>query len=67
MRAIEAGTTSEKKWTLIRQQQRSGLSVSIFCRVRGFSDQASTIGATGFPSLHLKIEESLQFSNRAWL
>jgi Transposase len=41
MRAIEAGTTSEKKWTeLIRQQGQSGLSVSVFCRDRGFSDQA---------------------------
>src|SRR5580704_526711 len=41
MRAIEAGTTSETKWTeLIRQQQQSGLSVSAFCRDRGFSDQA---------------------------
>ena len=41
MRAIEARTTSEKKWTeLIRQQQQSGLSVSVFCRDRGFSDQA---------------------------
>jgi putative transposase len=41
MRAIEAGTTSEKKWTeLIRQQQQSGLSVSVFCGERGFSDQA---------------------------
>ena len=41
MRAIEAGTTSEKKWTeLIRQQQQSGLPVSVFCRDRGFSDQA---------------------------
>src|SRR5436305_8559086 len=41
MRAIEAGTTSEKKWTeLIGQQQQSGLSVSAFCRDRGFSDQA---------------------------
>ena len=41
MRAIEAGTTSEKKWTeLIRQQQQSGLAVSVFCRDRGFSDQA---------------------------
>jgi len=38
---MEAGTTSEKKWTeLIRQQQQSGLSVSVFCRDRGFSDQA---------------------------
>jgi len=41
MRAIEASTTSEKKWTeLIRQQEQSGLSVSVFCRDRGFSDQA---------------------------
>jgi hypothetical protein len=41
MRAIEAGTTSEKKWAeLIRQQQQRGLSVSAFCRDRGFSDQA---------------------------
>jgi putative transposase len=41
MRAIEAGTKSEKKWTeLIHQQQQSGLSVSAFCRDRGFSDQA---------------------------
>ena len=41
MRAIEAGSTSEKKWTeLIRQQQQSGLSVSVFCRDRGLSDQA---------------------------
>src|ERR1700733_10209398 len=41
MRTIEACTTSEKKWTeLIRQQQQSGLSVSAFCRDRGFSDQA---------------------------
>jgi len=41
MRAIEAGTTSEKKWAeLIRQQQQSGLPVSVFCRDRGFSDQA---------------------------
>src|SRR3954451_13525657 len=41
MRAIEAGTTTEKKWTeLIWQQQQSGLSVSVFCRDRGFSDQA---------------------------
>jgi Transposase len=41
MRTIEAGATSEKKWTeLIRQQQQSGLSVSVFCRDRGFSDQA---------------------------
>ena len=41
MRAIEAGTTSEKKWTeLIRQQQQRGLSVSVFCRDHGFSDQA---------------------------
>ena len=41
MRAIEAGRTSDKKWTeLIRQQRQSGLSVSAFCRDRGFSDQA---------------------------
>lgn len=41
MGAIEAGTTSEKKWTeLIRQQRQSELSVSAFCRDRGFSDQA---------------------------
>src|SRR5271155_481596 len=40
MKAIEAGTTNEKKWAeLIRQQQQSGLSVSAFCRDRGFSDQ----------------------------
>jgi hypothetical protein len=45
MRAIEAGTTSEKKWTeLIGQQQQSGLSVSEFCRDRGFSDQAFYYG-----------------------
>lgn len=41
MRAIEAGTTREKKWTeLIRQQRQSKLSVSAFCHDRGFSDQA---------------------------
>jgi len=41
MRSVEAGATSEKKWTeLIRQQQQSGLSISLFCRNRGFSDQA---------------------------
>ena len=41
MRAIEAGTASEKKWKeLIREHQQSGLSVSAFCRDRGFSDQA---------------------------
>jgi transposase-like protein len=41
MRAIEAGTKSEKKWAkLIRQQLQSGTSVSAFCRDRGFSDQA---------------------------
>jgi transposase-like protein len=40
MRAIEAGTTTDKKWAeLIRQQQQSGLSVTAFCRNRGFSDQ----------------------------
>jgi hypothetical protein len=41
MRAIEAGKNSEKKWAeLIGQQQESGVSVSVFCRERGFSDQA---------------------------
>jgi hypothetical protein len=41
MRAVEAGTTSEKKWTeLIWQQQQSGLSVSVFCRDRSFIDRA---------------------------
>jgi putative transposase len=41
MRSVEVGATSEKKWTeLIRQQQQSGLSISAFCRNRGFSDQA---------------------------
>ena len=41
MRSVEAGATSEKKWTeLIRQQQQSDLSISLFCRNRGFSDQA---------------------------
>ena len=51
MRAIEAGTTSEKKWTeLIRQQEQSGLSVSVFCRDRGFSDQAFYIGGSGCPT-----------------
>ena len=41
MRSVEAGATSEKKWTeLIRQQRQSGLSISLFCRNRGFSDQA---------------------------
>ena len=40
MRAIEAVSTREKKWAeLIRQQQQSGISVSAFCRDRGFSDQ----------------------------
>ena len=40
MRAIEAGTTTDKKWAeLIRQQVRSGISVSAFCRDRGFSDR----------------------------
>jgi transposase-like protein len=40
MRAIEAGTTTDKKRAeLLRQQQQSGLSVSAFCRNRGFSDQ----------------------------
>jgi transposase-like protein len=41
MRAIEASAKGERKWTeLIRQQQESGVSVSVFCRERGFSDQA---------------------------
>jgi putative transposase len=40
MRAIEAGSKKVKKWAeLIGQQQQSGLSVSAFCRERGFSDQ----------------------------
>ena len=40
MRAIEAVTRREKKWAeLIGQQQQSGVSVSAFCRGRGFSDQ----------------------------
>lgn len=40
MRAIEAVSTKEKKWAeLIRQQRESKLSVSVFCRDRGFSDQ----------------------------
>ena len=41
MRAIEAVSKTEKKWTeLIRQQSQSKLSVSAFCREHGFSDQA---------------------------
>ena len=40
MRAIKTGTTREKWTELIREQQQSGLSVSAFCRGRGFSDQA---------------------------
>lgn len=40
MRAIEAVSKREKKWAdVIRQQQQSGISVSAFCRDRGFSDQ----------------------------
>ena len=40
MRAI-ARVALEKKWQeLIRQQQQSKLSVSAFCRQRGFSDQS---------------------------
>jgi len=40
MRAIEAISTKEKKWAeLIREQLESKLSVSAFCRDRGFSDQ----------------------------
>jgi transposase-like protein len=39
MKAIEADTAKFKKWSeLIRQQEQSGLSVSAFCRERGFSD-----------------------------
>jgi transposase-like protein len=52
MRTIEAGTTSEKKWTeLIRQQQQSGLSVSAFCRDHGFSDQAFYYWRKRFPAM----------------
>jgi hypothetical protein len=41
MRAIEAVSTREKKWAeRIRQQQQGKLSVSAFCRNRGFSDQS---------------------------
>ena len=40
MSSIEAVSTKEKKWTeLIRQQRESKLSVSAFCRDRGFSGQ----------------------------
>src|ERR1035438_9142107 len=40
MRAVKAVSTREKKWAeLIRQQGQSGISVSAFCRDRGFSDQ----------------------------
>jgi putative transposase len=40
MRAIEAGSKKAEKWAeLIRQQQQSGVSVTAFCRERGFSDQ----------------------------
>ena len=36
-----APTLREKKWLeLIRQQEQSKLSVSAFCRERGFSDQS---------------------------
>ena len=39
--SYRGGYDGEKKWTeLIRQQQQSRLSVSVFCRDRGFSDQA---------------------------
>ena len=40
MRAT-ARTEQQKKWVeLIRQQEQSTLSVSAFCRDRGFSDQS---------------------------
>jgi transposase-like protein len=38
---MEAGTTRQDRWAeLIRQQGRSKLSVSAFCRERGVSDQS---------------------------
>ena len=41
MRAIEAVPAREKRWAgLVRQQGRSGLSVSAFCRERGVSGQS---------------------------
>ncbi len=41
MKAIEAVSTRQNKWAeLIRQQSRSNLSVSAFCREHGVSDQS---------------------------
>jgi len=41
MKAIEAGTTRQKRWAeLIRLHGQSKLSVSAFCRERGVSDQS---------------------------
>ena len=41
MRAIEAGSTKQKRWAeLIGQQEQSRLSVSVFCRNHGVSDQS---------------------------
>jgi transposase-like protein len=41
MKAIEAGTTRQKRWAeLIRLQGQSKLSVSAFCREHGVSDQS---------------------------
>jgi hypothetical protein len=41
MKAIEATTTTRKKWQeLIRQQEQSRISVAAFCREHGVSDQS---------------------------
>jgi transposase-like protein len=41
MRAIETVSTRQKRWAeLIRQQERSRLSVTAFCREHGVSDQS---------------------------
>jgi transposase-like protein len=41
MKAIEAGSTRQKRWAeLIRLQGQSKLSVSAFCREHGVSDQS---------------------------
>jgi len=41
MKAIEAVSTTQKRWAeLIRQQTQSNLSVSAFCRSHGISDQS---------------------------
>jgi hypothetical protein len=41
MKAIEAGSTREKRWAeLIRRHGQSKLSVSAFCREHGVSDQS---------------------------